>query len=72
MSLNGKRDHFELSDLIQFGVFCDLKPKKAKGIIREMHLQIGKWSTFAEKAGVPEKTAQAIYRAMRRKIIIPV
>jgi serine/threonine-protein kinase HipA len=71
MSLNGKRDHFELSDLIQFGVFCDLKPKKAEDIVREMHTQVENWPAFAELAGVAEKTAQAIHRAMRRRIIIP-
>ncbi|MBB4404280.1 MULTISPECIES: type II toxin-antitoxin system HipA family toxin [Rhizobium/Agrobacterium group] len=71
MSLNGKRDHFELSDLIQFGVFCDLKPKKAEEIIREMHTEVENWPAFAEQAGVTEKTAQIIHRAMRREIIIP-
>jgi serine/threonine-protein kinase HipA len=71
MSLNGKRDHFELSDLIQFGVFCDVKPKKAEEIIREMHTQVENWPAFAEQAGVAEKTAHAIHRAVRREIIIP-
>jgi serine/threonine-protein kinase HipA len=71
MSLNGKRDHFDLSDLIRFGVFCNMKPKRAEGIIREIHEQIAKWPAFAEKAGVDEMKAQAIHKQIRREIIIP-
>ncbi len=70
MSLSGKRDNFALSDLIRFGIFCDLKPKKAEGIIREMHKQIENWLTFAEQAGVAEKKARVIHSAMRREIVI--
>ncbi|WP_425069553.1 hypothetical protein [Reyranella sp.] len=55
MSLNGKRDHFELSDLIQFGGDAYAGRKLA---------------AFAEQAGVAEKTARAIHQAMRREIII--
>lgn len=71
MSLNGKRDHFDLSDLVGFGVFCDIKPKKAEDIIREMHAQVESWPAFAERAGVAERTARAIHRAMRREMIVP-
>ncbi|OYU70412.1 MAG: toxin HipA [Alphaproteobacteria bacterium PA2] len=71
MSLNGKRDHFDLADLVRFGAYCDLKPKKAEAIIREIHGQVEQWPTFADKAGVPDTTAQAIHRAMRRGIVIP-
>jgi serine/threonine-protein kinase HipA len=71
MSLSGKRDHFDLSDLVEFGVFCDLKPKRAEDIIRQMHTLVENWPAFAEQAGVAEKTTQAIHRAMRREIIIP-
>ena len=71
MSLNGKRDHFELSDLIRFGVFCDLKPKKAEDMIREMHSQVENWPAFAKQAGVADKTALALHRAMRLEIMIP-
>lgn len=71
MSLNGKRDRFELSNVVQFGVFCDLKPKKSEEIIREMYMQVERWSTIAEQAGVADRTAQAIHRAMRREIMVP-
>ncbi|MBE0594916.1 MAG: type II toxin-antitoxin system HipA family toxin [Gemmatimonadales bacterium] len=71
MSLSGKRDHFALSDLVAFGVFCDLKPKKAEDIVREIHAHVENWPAFAERAGVAEKPARAIHRAMRREMIIP-
>lgn len=70
MSLSGKRDHFEFSDLIRFGGFCDIKQRKAEDIIREMHEQVDNWPTFAEQAGVAENTAQAIHNAMRREIVV--
>jgi serine/threonine-protein kinase HipA len=71
MSLNGKRDHFELSDLVAFGEFCGLKPKKADAIIRDMHSHLDNWLTYADKTGMPESEALKIHRAMRREIVIP-
>ncbi|MBV5266049.1 type II toxin-antitoxin system HipA family toxin [Pinisolibacter aquiterrae] len=70
MSLAGKRDNFEFSDLVQFGIFCGMKPKRAEGIIRDMHEQVEDWPTYAEKASIPESVANTIHRAMRREIVI--
>jgi len=66
MSLNGKRDHFEMADLLDFGAFCGLKPARARGIIEEIHAQVGNWMTFADTAGVPEAMSAKIDRALRR------
>ena len=71
MSLNGKRDHFEMADLLAFGGYCGLKPKKAEGIIRDMRAEVDKWPGFAEQAGVPKSEALLILEAMRREIVIP-
>jgi serine/threonine-protein kinase HipA len=71
MSLNGKRDHFEMADLVAFGGYCGLKPKKAEGIIRDMRAEVDKWPGFAEQAGVPKSEALLILEAMRREIVIP-
>lgn len=71
MSLNGKRDHFELVDLVAFGEFCGLKPKKAEAIVRDMHSHLENWLTYADQAGMPEGEALKICRAMRREIVIP-
>lgn len=69
MSLNGKRDGFALGDLVRFGVFCGMKPRKAEALIREIGTHVEDWPAYAEKAGVPESTAAAIHRAMRREIL---
>ncbi len=71
MSLNGKQDHFELADLVQFGAFCGIKPAQARRTIEEIHVQVACWMGFAEKAGVPEPMAAGIDRALRREIISP-
>lgn len=65
MSLNGKRDHFELADLVAFGAFCGIKAPKARGIIEAVHAPVGKWMEFADEAGVPERMATAIQRGLR-------
>lgn len=70
MSLNGKRDGLALSDLIEFGIFCGFKPKKAEAIVRDIHAQVDDWMSYAEQAGVAEGAAAAIHRAMRREIIV--
>lgn len=69
MSLAGKRDHFEMDDLLRFGGFCGMKPRKARGIIEEIHVQVVRWMTFAEQAGVPEPRAAGIHRVMRQDIV---
>lgn len=71
MSLNGKRDQFKFSDLIQYGAFCGMKQKKAEEIIRDMHRHVESWMSYADTAGVPESTAAAIHRAMRRELVVP-
>lgn len=70
MSLNGKRDGFALPDLIEFGIFCGFKPKKAEAIVRDIHAHVDDWMSYAEQAGVAEGAAAAIHRAMRREIIV--
>ena len=71
MSLNGKQDHFELADLVQFGAFCGIKPAQARSTIEEIHAQVANWMGFAEQAGVPEPMAAGIDQALRREIVSP-
>lgn len=66
MSLSGKRDHFDLADLIAFGVFCGLKPRKAQALIEEIGAVAANWPDYAEKAGVAEIVARTIQKSMRR------
>nr|WP_255492268.1 type II toxin-antitoxin system HipA family toxin [Luteimonas sp. MC1825] len=65
MSLNGKRDHFEAEDFVRFGAFCGIKPTKARELVAEIRTQVEGWMGFAERAGVPERRAVEIGRAMR-------
>lgn len=68
MSLNHKRDHFEMDDLLAFGNFCGLKPKRAREVVRRLQEQVENWMTFADEAEIPESQAAPIHRAMRREI----
>lgn len=69
MSLNGKRGHFELTDLVEFGAFCGMKLGNARSIVEEIHVQVGNWMAFAAEAGVPEHMAASIDRALCREIV---
>lgn len=71
MSLNGKRDHFDMADVMSFAEFCGLKSRKADNIIREIHEHVEAWPAYAAKAGVAEDVALRIHKVMRREIVIP-
>lgn len=59
MTLNGKRDGFLTEDLLTAASAADLKPPKAKSILREVHAAVADWQTHAETAGVfPDWIAQ--------------
>lgn len=65
MSLNGKRDHFEAEDFVRFGAFCGIKAAKARELVAEIRTQVEAWMGFAERAGVPQRRAAEIGKAMR-------
>lgn len=69
MSLNGKRDHFEMDDLVAFGAFCSMTPKTARAIVADIHQRVGDWMRYADQAGVPESAAAKLQRGMRREIV---
>ena len=59
MSLNGKRGQFQSEDLLAAATHADLRPQKAKAIIREVHTAVADWENHAGQAGVfPEQIAQ--------------
>lgn len=70
MSLGGKRDHFQLDDLVEFGRFCDIKPGTASRIIDEIQRVVLDWPAYAGRAGVPDAMANAIARAMRTDLSV--
>lgn len=66
MTINGKRDHFDIGDLITCGKTAFIAPKKARTIIDEVSLAIKHWPEHANGAGVPEKTARRIQSVLRQ------
>ena len=52
MTLNGKRDDFLTEDLLAAATAADLKPAKAKSILRQVHNAVSDWRTHAGTAAV--------------------
>ena len=69
MSVNGKREKFELDDLIAFGKSAGLKASKAKKIIESISAVVSRWLEYAEESGVDEKMAKQIANTHRLFII---
>jgi serine/threonine-protein kinase HipA len=69
MSMNGKRDDFELDDLINFGRTAGLKPIKSKQVIESIAVAIGQWKKIAKTYGVDKKMAKQIARTHRTDLI---
>ena len=65
MSLNGKRDDFELDDLLALGRFADIKTARCKALVEEVSSATRAWGAFAERAGVDQGKAERIARALR-------
>ncbi len=66
MSINGKRDHFEMDDLISLAKIARLKPRKARQIIDEVQASVASWERHADTAGVPVATAKKLARTFRQ------
>lgn len=65
MSVNGKRDEFERSDLIALAQVGGIKVKPAKEAIDRVTASVKRWSEFAVTAGVPGDTFRKIEKAHR-------
>ncbi|MEQ8837226.1 MAG: type II toxin-antitoxin system HipA family toxin, partial [Lacipirellulaceae bacterium] len=67
MSLNGKRDGFNVSDLRtvadRFRLF---RGKRLNELLAKIDRTLSRWPSFAETAGVTENTANAISKQFRR------
>jgi serine/threonine-protein kinase HipA len=58
MSINGKRDHFTLADLIQVSELADI-PEPLE-IIREVKGAVERWPEFSKIAGLEKKIISQI------------
>jgi serine/threonine-protein kinase HipA len=69
MSLNGKRDGFELEDFISCAKTASMKRGRAVTILEEVQRAVSKWKQFAQEAGVSEKAADQIAKTHRTHIL---
>ena len=68
MTLNGKRDDFLTSDLLTAGEAANLKPPKAKAILRQVRAAAANWRNHAESAGVSAPWIQQIQADLRHDL----
>lgn len=60
MSVNGKTTRIGLSDLLESGAKMGIKESRCKDIICEVRTSVSSFATFAEQAGIKEKTTSFI------------
>lgn len=65
MSLNGKRDGFELADFVACAKTASLKRGRAQAILEEVREAVRQWPRFAKQAGVSALRTQQIASAHR-------
>jgi len=65
MSLNGKRDDFDIADLQACAKSAGLKRGRAQAILAEVIEAVQQWPVFAEEAGLSAEQMDAIARAHR-------
>jgi serine/threonine-protein kinase HipA len=65
MSINGKRDNFELPDLVALANAGGIKKRKAEEITSEVSEAVGTWHEQADAAGVSEEDAGKIQKVFR-------
>jgi serine/threonine-protein kinase HipA len=69
MSMNGKRDKFDIEDFKACAANASMKRGRAEEIVQQVHDAVSKWEAFAEEAGVPKDVASAITKAQRTDIL---
>ncbi|OZB14710.1 MAG: toxin HipA [Hyphomonas sp. 34-62-18] len=70
MSLNGKRDGFDVEDLLTFAAAGGVKQSRAKSILTEVSAAVSQWRRFAQDAGMPDTDIDRIARTQRSELFI--
>lgn len=70
MSVNGKRDGFEVEDLLAFAAAGGVKQTRARAILAEVSAAISQWHQYAEAAGIPDTDIDRIARTQRSELFI--
>lgn len=65
MTLNGKRDGFELADFVAVEKVAGLKRGQAKAILHDVQLVVFRWRDYADAAGVSQDHRDKIHNALR-------
>ena len=69
MSINGKRDHFELNDFVELASVAGIKKHKALAIAEEVNVAVADWQRHAQEAGIEPNTATQIEQTFRRALL---
>lgn len=65
MTLNGKRDGFELADFIAVEKVAGLKRGQAKAMLHDVQQVVSRWRDYADAAGVNQDHRDKIQNALR-------
>jgi len=68
MSVNGKRDNFDLDDLIECAETISMKRNTALEIVKQVQEAVSDWPEIAEGIKIPDKTIKQIRNAHRNLI----
>jgi len=66
MSVSGKREGFDLEDLLTFAEYCSIRTRQAKALIGEVETAVDRWPEFAAEAEVESERVDAISGSFRR------
>ena len=69
MSLNGKRDHFDLEDFKVCSKNASMKRGRAEEILQQVQNGVLKWKDLAKEAGVRHVVADGIAKTHRVNIL---
>ena len=69
MSVNGRRDDFELDDFVALANVAGIKKRKAKSIFDEVVETVRNWPEYATAAAIPSDTITRIEKTLRVEIV---
>jgi serine/threonine-protein kinase HipA len=69
MSINGKRDDFELEDFRACARTAGMKRGRAESILAEVELVVARWPEYAEASGVEPRQREQIRAAHRLGVV---
>jgi serine/threonine-protein kinase HipA len=68
MSINGKREGFDLADLAACAATASINARRARDIIEQVRQSVLRWPQFADQAGVAEVWRDQIRGSLRTDI----